>query len=591
LAQVEVLRGPQGTLYGASSMGGLLKFTTVDPSTDGVSGSVQAGANFVHNGNEAGYSARGSINLPLSDALAMRASAFVRRDPGYVNDLVQHIDGINWGDAYGGRLSALWRPLDNVSLKLSALFQDTKTHGSSDADPTLGDLQQQELPGSGGYEKKFQVYNATLTAKFGSFDLTSLTGYTVNRVKDSFDYTPVFGFADQFLYPAAGVSGSLFLNNNRTTKVSEEVRISTKLGDHVDWLVGGFYTHEDSQWSQDILAANQNSGAVVGPIYYSPFPTTFSEYAGFTDLTFHITHQFDVQIGARESFNTQTYRETIYGPYTVFLGYNGLPIINPEIESKANSFTYLFTPQLKLSDDMMAYARLASGYRPAGINALSNILGTPPSDKPDKTYNYEIGVKGAVLEHRLSFDASVYYIDWKDIQLELALKGTGYGGNASRAKSEGIELSTEVRPFTGLTVSTWMAYNNAVLTAPIPPNPSAVGDSGDRLPFSSRFSGNVSLEQNFPLGDALTGFIGGTESYASNRIGVFTSTSARQTYPAYAKTDFRAGLRYDAWELHLFANNVTDRRGELTGGLGTLHTADFTYIQPRTVGFLASKRF
>jgi len=181
LARVEVLRGPQGTLYGASSMGGLLKFVTADPSTDSVGGRIQAGLSGVQNGADIGYNVRGSVNLPINDTLAVRASAFTRRDPGYIDNPVLHVDGINEARINGGRLSALWRPLEDFTLKLSALYQESKSDGSNDVDlpvngyvgPTLGPLQQNYAQGAGAYDRKVQAYSATLSEKRGGLSLTA----------------------------------------------------------------------------------------------------------------------------------------------------------------------------------------------------------------------------------------------------------------------------------------------------------------------------------------------------------------------------------------------------------------------------------
>ena len=153
LARVEVLRGPQGALYGASSMGGLLKFVTRDPSMDEFRGRVQVGATSVRNGDDPGYNARGSVNVPLGATWAMAASAFNRREPGYVKNVVTGDEGANRADATGGRLAMLWRPSDRFSLKLSALMQEIEGQGSSSVDAALGDLQQSRLPGSGWYER------------------------------------------------------------------------------------------------------------------------------------------------------------------------------------------------------------------------------------------------------------------------------------------------------------------------------------------------------------------------------------------------------------------------------------------------------
>ncbi|MGH8261975.1 MAG: TonB-dependent receptor plug domain-containing protein, partial [Steroidobacteraceae bacterium] len=195
LSRVEVLRGPQGTLYGASSMGGLIKYVTVDPSTDRMTGRIQGGINTISNGNELGYSARGAVNVPLSDTFALRASAFTRRDPGYIDDPANGTKAVNWGQISGGRLSALWRPSDDVSLKLSALLQDSKVHGSAEVDaiPGLGDLAQDRLPDSGGNHKSFQVYSANLSAKLGIVELTVVSAYATNKNKFMWDFSNQLG--------------------------------------------------------------------------------------------------------------------------------------------------------------------------------------------------------------------------------------------------------------------------------------------------------------------------------------------------------------------------------------------------------------
>jgi outer membrane receptor protein involved in Fe transport len=216
---------------------------------------------------------------------------------------------------------------------------------------------------------------------------------------------------------------------------------------------------------------------------------------------------------------------------------------------------------------------------------------------PDKTENYELGLKGDFIDHKLSIDGSVYYVDWKDIQLSVydPENFQSYNANASRAKSQGVELSVESRPITGLTVSAWVDFADAVLTAGFPANDYSYGASGNRLPYSSRFSGNLSLDEEFPLSGRATGFVGGGVSYVGNREGVFTSpppaVPPRQFYPAYAKTDLRGGVKYDSWTLNAFVTNVTDKRGVLTGGLGTDFANALYYIQPRTVGISLAKAF
>jgi len=593
LARIEVLRGPQGTLYGASSLGGLVKFVTVDPSTEKLSGRVQIGGEDVSNGYSLGYSARGAVNVPLSDTFAVRASGYTRQDPGYIDNPFLGTKGVNEIHASGGHLSALWRPSEDISVKLSALIQRASAESDSDVNlgVGLGDLQQNNVRGAGANEHELRAYSATVKAKILGGELTAISGYSVNHVNESLDYTSLFGPTTNALF---GVTGTPLISNATTDKFTQEIRFAASAGTTFDWLVGLFYNHEKSDAFEDLLATDAHTGAQAGSYVHIVDPSTFTEYAVFTDLIFHITDQFDIQVGGRESQNRQSYSETFIGTVydTLFLGQTS-PFVYPEQHTKDNSFTYLVTPQYKISPDLMLYARFASGYRPGGPNVNTASTTLPLHYNPDTTRNYEVGFKGTVLDHLLSFDASLYYIDWRNIQLQLIDPTTNleYFSNGGHAKSEGVEFSVDARPLRGLTISAWITLNDAKLTETLPTTSAAHGVDGDRLPYSSRFSANLSLEQQFPITDRLSAFAGASESYVGDRQGVFTGTAQRQGFGAYAKTDLLAGVRYDDWTFNVFANNLTDRRGILTGGVGTTIPSAFEYIQPRTVGLSVTKEF
>ncbi len=590
VARVEVLRGPQGTLYGVSSLGGLIKYVTVDPSTAGVSGRVQAGLSSVVNGAQLGYNVRGSLNVPLSDTLAVRMSGFTRLDPGYIDNPGIGVDGVNEVRVNGGRLAALWRPSEALSLKLSALYQRSDGDGLPEAlvQPGLSGLQQNYISNTGGYVRSAQAYSATLTAKLGAVDLTSLSGYNINSFSDSRDGTYALGPLTQMLF---GVAGTPLSEDAQVDKFSQEIRLSVPIGRNFEWLLGGFYTHESTEFNNIISAQDIGTGAIVGQWAYIDFPSTYQEYAGFTDLTWHFTERFDVQFGGRYSSFKQKALTTIIGPYAALLGMSS-PVVYPTGVEKADAFTYLVTPRFVFSPDLMLYARFASGYRPGGANLIFGDT-APKGYAPDKTNNYEIGLKGDFLDHALSIDASVYYIRWQDIQLSLVdlQTFTGYIGNGSQAKSQGVELSVQSRPAKGLTIGAWVAFNDAVLTEDFPANSTAHGLSGDRLPYSSRWSANVSLDQQFPLGGRFNGFVGTTVSYVGDRLGGFGATPQRQDFPEYAKVDLRVGVKDDAWTVNLFAANITDKRGLLSGGLGYAPQYAFVYIQPRTIGLSVARSF
>jgi iron complex outermembrane receptor protein len=611
LARIEVLRGPQGTLYGADSIGGLINFVTVDPSPSDLSGRVQVLGDDVEHGAFGG-GVRGSINVPLSQSIAVRASAFAREDPGYIDNIETGERNINRANVTGGRLSALWQLSDTASLKLGAMLQNTDGHGSGigvfgntlPAPIVLGTLQQTAMRGTLGYSNKLGVYTAKLKVKLGNLDFTSISGYGTYSHSDTGDVSSGFlaGFAQSTLGLPAGVSGVSGGNSPESRKFSQEFRLSSASDQRIEWLAGAFYTHEYSPFLQNYVATNPLTGSPVAQIGNFNFPTTLSEYALFGDLTVHFTGQFDIQVGARESWNRQVYNETDSGPYVaVYEAPYSSPLVYPTERTSANSFTYLVTPRFKISPDLMVYARLATGYRLGGPNYSAFLGNLPLRFNPDTTTNYELGAKGDFVDHILTVDASAYYIDWKDIQLNLVNPVTQftYFGNGGTAKSQGLELSVETRPARGLTIAANASLNDAELTQNLPVSAAAIGSAGDRLPYSSRFSGNLSLNQDIGLANESTLFFGGSIAYVGAREGEFVSTSApsgtlRFSLPAYAQVNLSAGARRNSWTANLFVNNVGDKRGVLqeTAPWGAVGGgSSVIYIQPRTVGASIAKRF
>jgi outer membrane receptor protein involved in Fe transport len=591
LSRIEVLRGPQGTLYGASSMGGLINYVTVDPSIKGFSGTVQAGIDGDQHGNDPGFNFRGSLNVPLTDDLAVRVSAFTRLDPGYIENPALNVTGVNQDRASGGHLAALWQPSENLSLKVSAFYQDTKADGSNDVFtlPGFGDLQQNYAAGVGGGDKKAQGYSATLTALVGSATISSITGYNVNQFSDSFDLTYLFGASGVAPTTPYTITGDGVFESNKTEKVTEELRVSAPIGESFEIFGGGFFTHETSNLYQAAPETDPVSGAVVAERGFGSFGLTYKEYAAYVDLTYHITDQFDVQAGARESRIEQGYAEV--STASVF---TTAPIDIINANSTADAFTYLLTPRFKITPDVMLYARLASGYRAGGPNPAAGGI-VPNQYNPDKTKTYEVGLKGEFDDHKLSIDTSLYYIDWTQIQISLVNPADfrGYTLNGGGAKSEGAELSIEYRPVTGLTLGTWVAGDNAVLTSDFPnqAGDGAYGVSGNQLPNSSKWSGNLSARQEFPITNAFVGFVSAVGAYVGERVGIFEATPVRQDYPSYTKLDLRTGINGDSWTINLYVNNVTDKRGVVSGGLGQYPPFAFQIIPPRLFGLSVSKSF
>jgi iron complex outermembrane recepter protein len=590
LLRVEVLRGPQGTLYGASSLGGLLKYVTIDPSTDELSGRLQVGGNHVQAGDDASYNLRGAVNVPMGDMFAVRASAFTRRDAGYITNIRDGREGVNETRAKGGRVSGLWQPTDSVSLKVSALFQENENDGGAfiNIGTNLGDLEQDTVPNSGQQKQTVQSYMAALNAGIGGMTFTSLSGYSIAGFKQRFDYSNTRGATTLAVF---GTRNTILEDDTETKKFSQEFRLAGEAA-KLDWLVGAFYTDEKSGAPQHIDGVDA-VGNFVGRGQDTKLDSKFQEYAGFVNLTYHFTDKFDVLVGARQSQIDQEQSQIWMGPFVPVLFNVPAPLLPPDVQTDDSAFTYLLTPRYRFSESLMVYARLASGYRAGGPNSNSTVNALPTFE-PDETRNYELGLKGAFFQNMLTIDTSVYYITWNDLQIQLIdpVTRAAVYSNASKARSEGVELAMELRPLDRMRIAASATYNSAELTEDFPPSATfAYGADGDRLPMSSKTSANLSLEQRFPLGRG-NAYLGGAVSYVGDRLGPFRAVGApRQYLPSYSKLDLRAGVEINAWSVDIYSNNVTNKRGLLRGGNGFSFPYAFYYIQPRTIGLNMTRRW
>jgi len=615
LARIEVLKGPQGTLYGAESLGGLVKYVTTDPSTSAFRGRVELTGIDVPGGG-AGYTARASVNIPVADNFAVRLSGFDRHDPGYTNDILIGQKNVNSANVYGGHVAGLWGITDAMSLKVSALIQQTDGNGPSLFDAQLSpDGTVRATSGfhnyngqavANPYTRQEQLYSATFKAKVAGVDLVSVSGYTINKLHGVADEGTGLNSAYNAPPDPLPVNGLLIVQNYVTNTFSQEVRLSSSVGRWLDWLAGGFYMNQSSPSSyQNSHARNAEGG--LGTCLYCDIESPFKldEYAAFGSLTIHFTDQFDIQVGGRQSWNHQTYSQVVTGPASVL--FNGSdPFIAPIGHASGSPFTYQVTPEFKFTPDLMIYGRLATGYRIGGPNFHNGIPGIPEKYDPDKTTNYEIGVKGDLFAHRLSFDASVYHISWHDFQLNELKSFYYFETNAGDAKSDGVEASLTAHPTRGLTITAQGSYNRAVLTTALPPlcgTPGATGTcgysyglAGLRLPYSVPWSGGVTVNQDIPLSGEWTGFVGGAVTYLGQRYGEFaaTTTDPRVRMPAYTTTDLRTGARFRSWLFNLYINNVADVHGVVgleTGFTGSLGGYYGTITQPRTVGLSVVRTF
>ncbi|CAN7614812.1 TonB-dependent receptor [Phenylobacterium sp. LjRoot164] len=590
--RVEVLRGPQGTLYGASAMGGVLKYVMHAPVLDVFEGSAKAG---VAGGSEGGVSYDGSlvVNAPLTEGVsAVRASAFYSRDGGFSDNVVTGQSDVDRGEVYGGRAELLFRPTDAFSARLTAFAQNVRRDGGRYAtyslagEPVAGDLDQAH-PLSEPFSSDFRLVSGTLDYDFGGAVLTSVTSYQTTKTKATTDGSAVYAPLLQLFF---GIPATAMAVNevSETKKFAQEVRLASTPGQSLEWLLGAFITREESQLNQvgDVFGA----GLVRLPVnaVTAHIPSTYEEYALFGDLTWHITDRFDVTGGVRAARNEQKVTQQT----------SGLLVSQaPGSKSQEDVVTYLANARYRYSKDVTAYARFATGYRPGGPNYLvldpaTGLPGAPATFDSDSLNSYELGVKAETPDRRFGVDGAVYYIDWSDIQLLTGVAGVTTYVNGGGAEIKGAELAFTARPVRGLSASAAFAYNDGKLSDDAP----ALGAvKGERLPNVPRYTATLSADYTW-LDAPLEPSVGASLRYVDDRKASFDASPAMPQYhlPEYTSLDLRAGLRFERFEAQAFVNNVFDEAGQLSaqtvlssfGG-----PAQVTLLQPRTFGLRLTAPF
>jgi iron complex outermembrane recepter protein len=619
LERVEVLRGPQGTLYGAGSEGGLLKYVTIAPDPTREAEAFQIGAEDVTHGDWGPF-VKGMINMPIGGNAAIRISGFDTQLPGFIDDPQLGESDVNRGFREGMRASLLINATDNFSIRLTAFGQNLRTDGTSDVDvvgaagtpltPPANQLQ----PDSGDYNQnrfinepstfRYRVFSATLDWNLGWGALTSITSYGKNYQNLFEDATstplqPGFTYgqlASGVLGVPAGLAETSVINLGKFT---QEVRLASSGTRALEWQLGAFFTREASTISQTLPSFFIPSEAL------SPLPSfenadlgaIYREWAGFGQVTYHFSPQWDIALGGRWSENRQSADE----------GISGLLIPTPQLtggSSTETDWTYSVAPRWHITDNTLAYARVATGYRPGGPNVLPPGVpaGVAPSYQSDTTTNYELGTRTAFLDNRLSVDVAAFLINWQRIQLFEFVENFGINANGGSAESKGIEWTLGLTPLDGLNFLLTGAYVDADLTANAP---AAGGTNGDELPYAPKWSSSLDGSYTWHAVGSFDGFAGATWSYVGSRISDFQASTTvvngavafvpnpRAELPSYNTVNLRLGLENPRWSYELYVKNVGDTRGITSySNTGTPNGGgSIGLIQPRTFGAMATVQF
>ena len=638
--RIEVLRGPQGTLYGASSMSGTIRFIPNKPKLDRTYGYVTLeGSNTQHGGNN--YNANGMLNLPIvANVLALRLVGWKLYNSGYVNQIrvgsgvtalvngvavpvqpLGFLKGVNYEKVGGGRAILRYRPSRNLTIDLNYTAQSGSSGGSSrwtppgvtafsggTIEPVTGcDLCNTDVTQS-PWADNLKVYGLTVRWRTHLGKLTATTNQFNRNTGFTFDSTPILA---SFAVP---VPAETFEPRQRKSN-STEVRFATALDSPVNFVVGAFRQQTSMNLAVDVITTNA-LGLITGPfssansadaLSYPGVGDTFFgrtdhretvQWAGFGQATWKITHRWTAVAGARyftenlSGFQVQTHPFGGFPPGTP----SDVPVFDPN--ESFSKVTWMGNLSYKFGPAALLYATVATGFRSGGLNALSEPFEpVPKAYAPDSLTNYELGLKGRLLSGYLQYQLDGYLIHWNNIQVQLTTPDGAfvYQGNAGTAEVKGAEFEVKARPVRYLTASLAGSYQDAYLTQGATAvqkqlNPT-LGVTGDKIPNVPDFQFNVMLDYTRPLVGNWIGTLGMNLSYRGAVNSYFSSNPFNLPLKAYTLTNLRAGVIYHRWSVTLFAHNVTNERAQVSAINSTQDPHALLTVQPRTVGITVTRRF
>ncbi|WP_164978617.1 TonB-dependent receptor [Pseudoxanthomonas composti] len=602
LNRVEVLRGPQGTLFGSASMGGAVNYIANVADAGAFDAAAEATVSQTRNA-DVGFGAKAMVNVPVKqDLLAFRAVAQYRDDPGYIDNLGTGKDGANTTQLAGGRFSVVLTPSQDTTLTWLSLLQNTDSDDNAYQIRGLGDLQRNTaIPEF--TNTKVDVHSLRLDQNLGFADFTALLAYQKKQQDWRFDYTPIRSAYNADL--DLDLTNPLYIDSGGESEGrSIELRLSNPSNGRFEWLLGGMFfdTEKDlyeAIGAQGAAAAFDNSslygpgaGAVIAPDgqIFNAFTsrTHGSEAALFGEASVWFNPQWKLTAGGR-LFRTRIRTTSVQEGFST---YPGDPIVTPSSNEESG-----FNPKLSLSytpnEQVMFYALASEGFRfgtpnTAGLSAYP----VPAGSRSDELVNYELGTRTSWAGGSFLLDATLFYVDWKDIQLRLQTPDFyNYASNGGKAYSRGVELSAQWRPFAGFNWTGTATWQQAKLDEDLFILYYGTAPKGSQLPGSAEWSINNTLSYQFDGNFAPTVML--SHQFLSSGISDLNSAVpgiAPNTQGNYNLFDLRYRMSFGRTDVTVFGSNLTDKRGVTrtvpeTNGIGE------GIVRPRTVGVTVHWRY
>ena len=579
LERVEVLRGPQGALYGSSSMGGAIRYVFETPNLDTFEASILDTTDKVSHGG-VGYSVYGMLNTPIkTDTAALRVVAFDRDDSGYITNLGTGDTRANELHQSGGRVLGGLKINGDLKVNASFMTQQTRIDDGSAVSPDYSKLQI-DTPTPSTRDSQFDLGNVQVEWTLPGHVLTSNTGYWNKKVGEALDMTRQLSGIGSFLDPSLPQISPVFENAARNShNISQEFRLASSGNQPFSYLAGLFYSQNYyngyTKWFSPGVDAAFGSFASFVPddtIGTELDKIRSTELAAFGTAAYRFSNGISMEAGGR-LFRDEEDNDEVGN----FLG-----AFDARRNTREKNFTPKVSVKYEFAPEQVVYALASKGYRVGGSNIFST---AQPTYSPDSLWSYESGIHLSPSKN-LQVDADVFYIDWKDAQVN-SRDTTGFNviSNVGKAAIKGIETSAQIVVTTNFKITGAASYTDAHTAQNFTSANQTLVLSGSPLPGTAKVQANLQSNFYFPGPQNSDGDFILIGTYVGNRKVAIDSTEIE---PAYALLDSRVTIARGQWEVGLFMNNVFDKRGvtgaQINSGFGNPAFTDYYLTKPRTFG-------
>ncbi len=582
--RVEVLRGPQGTLFGEGSLGGTVRILSNRPNSETFGSKAEVTFSSIDKGGEA-YRFMGMLNLPLvENKVAARIVAGYIDNGGFVDNIRTGSEDIDATKNSYFRGALGFEANENLSILASVTIQNIEGQGAAFDEVDTPDLTQVRAI-DGEYDDDNLLASLIIDYNFGWAKLTSATSYYDRDTSRQLDLPPttfaiaaIFGIPD-FLVPDLLPSGTIEVDDLSTQTFTQEIRLVSSNDGPFEWLIGGFFRDRDNFVSA-LVDQNElpglTGGFLTSDIFDIVHNSTFEHIALFGEATYDISSRAHLTGGFR------VFRETITSVATLEIPILGTGVIPSMTRDREEDVQIKAAFSYDVTDEAMVYVNFSEGFRPGGFNFRLLVPTIPRTFASDTAKNYEIGAKTSWGEpgRHVTANVAFYRIDWTDAQLaDFTLGGANFTFNAGKVRIDGAELEVSARPVDGLDLGFNLSYNDSKLKQDIFSQVSdqQLASRGETLPFAPEVTYNVYAAYEFPFTSQLNGFGRVDFSYVDEFNSDFGLAGTATTLPSYEILNLRAGVKGKHWSVTAFVDNVSDERASLN------------VVDPEFVGLLRNR--